>query len=90
MNDVLELVGRKKKNSSGLFAIGILLVSAGIILTIVLFGGELNLQQLAWVRAGPDGVTVGGLSEENAMWFGGFLAVLYIVGTGMMVKGRSK
>ena len=80
-------MGKQKKNSN-LQIIGALLIGIAVILTVVYFAGELKLEQLAWVTVGSDGVTVGGLSEENAMWFGGAMAIFYVIGPILIAKGR--
>lgn len=83
----MELLGKQKKNSN-LRIFGVFLIGIAVILTAVYFADELKLEQLAWVTTGPDGVTVGGLSEENAMWFGGAMVIFYVLGPILIAKGR--
>lgn len=63
-------------------AIGLVILSIAAIMTLILLGP--HLQPLSFVKFGP--ITVGGLSENNAMWFGGIMMVFWIVGTCLVAK----
>lgn len=88
---------KKKSKKSFLTILGVIIIVTASILTLGVLSGELKLQhmasimfqKLAFVNVGSDGVTVGGLSEQNAMWFGGIMiALLYLIGGGIVVKTK--
>jgi hypothetical protein len=77
--------------------IGYAIIGLAVLLTIAIISGKLPiqalssaLQMLAFVKFSPDGsVVVGGLSDTNAMLFGGILiASMYLFGSGIIIKTR--
>lgn len=84
----------RKSDRENLRMLGFGSIGVGVILTLALWTGALsfqgvNLPLFSEVRVGPDGVTVSGLSEQNAMLFGfGMNVFFYLLGGGIVIKAR--